>query len=340
VQSVLDQYLPKFDFGTVTRETEWPIKRSVTLSSREVGDLRVTGVESAPAWLDVTLGADGRTVNASLKKDAPWGLTHNGAAYVKVGLNAPQQPHAWIEVDMNVHGDVVPDADPFQLGMLRSVGKHDFLLRLTNPDGKDFKLGKLALQGINGKVGSKACVPAAAGCRLISLSISNDQPQGRLLGKLEIELPELQKTLPVEVFGLMLAPETKIHDLSELEPASGAQSSAEVPAETKLTDALANAVKAEEPPPPGNGPLLRWSVAHQTRVYGYLIYRAETDNGPLKRVNKEIIPAVAEGKKFSGDYQWRDVKTEPGKTYWYQIGIVNRDGSKEDLSGRQKVVAK
>ena len=340
VQSVLDQNRPKFDFGVVRlAEAKWPLTQSVTFSSREAPDLRVTQVEETPDWLDVRIADDGRTVTASLKKNVPWGVRERGKTYVKVGLNAARQRHAWIAVEANVLGDVVPDGDPFQLGMMRTNGKHEFLLRLSSPAGKDFKLGKIALRGIKGKVArTRPCVPAAKGCRLIGLSIDNRQPIGKLVGELEVELPEFGRTLPVQLYGILLPPETKIHDLSEMQSASPTQA---LPDSEKVDvgNALANAVKKEEPPLPGNGPLLRWSVAHQTRIYGFVIYRAESESGPLQRVNKEIVKASMQGDDRSGSYQWRDASAQAGKTYWYQIGTMNRDGSREDLSGRQKVVA-
>lgn len=341
VQSVLDQSLPKFDFGIVKEsEAAAPSSRAVTLSSREVRNLRITSIETAPEWLDVRIDGDGRTVRAALKKNAPWGVTHNGAAYVKLGLNAPQQPHAWIEVDVDLRGDVVPDSNPFQLGMMRSVGKHEFLLRLTNPSGKKFKVGKLVMKGIEGKASAQSCTPAASGCRLIHIVVDNHQPLGRLPGSLEIELPEFSRILPVELFGILISPETKIHELNEQPVNPGAQSSVVQPVQPNLKSALENAVRSEAPPPLGSGPLLRWGVAHQTRIYGYVIYRSESEDGPLLRVNREIIPLFKDGTDASGSYQWRDDSTQPGKSYWYQIGILNRDGSKEDLTGRQKIIAK
>jgi hypothetical protein len=340
VQSVLDQSQPKFDFGVVRTDTaSWPVTKSITLSSREVSDLRVTGVQSKPAWLDVSVDSDGRTLHASLKKDAPWGFTHNGSAYVKLDLNSPKQPHAWIEVEANVLGEVAPDSNPYQLGMMRNVGKHEFLVRLTNRAGKDFKLGKMTLIDIKGKVDAKACIPAASGCRLIRVNVSNDQPLGKLPGVLEIDLPEYGRKLSVELFGALLSVDTKIHDLNELTPAVGAQSTM-APAGPNIGSALANAVKSEAAPPPGNGPLIRWSVAHQTSIYGYVIYRGDSEDGPMVRLNKEIIAASKDGADVSGSYQWRDNTAESGRTYWYQVGTLNRVGAKADLTGKQKVVAK
>jgi hypothetical protein len=87
-------------------------------------------------------------------------------------------------------------------------------------------------------------------------------------------------------------------------------------------------------PPAGEGPLLKWSVAHENLVYGYLVYRADAESGPFLRINKEMIRA--EPQETGGVYQWRDTMAEKGKTYWYYVGIVDTSGNKQQLSGPQK----
>jgi len=52
------------------------------------------------------------------------------------------------------------------------------------------------------------------------------------------------------------------------------------------------------------------------------------------------IVNVGESDAKSGSYQWRDDSAESGKTYWYSIGVINRNGSRQDLTGAQKVTAK
>jgi hypothetical protein len=50
-----------------------------------------------------------------------------------------------------------------------------------------------------------------------------------------------------------------------------------------------------------------------------------------------------EGSKGDGvtsTYAWRDDSAVSGKTYWYYIGLLNRDGTKQQLSGPQAVKAK
>lgn len=342
VLSVLDQARPKLDFGVVRiANGDVDATRSLELTSREAPGFRITGIESTPTWIDARVGSDGHSVEARLNRHVPWGLTHNGAAYIKVGLNAAKQQHAWIEVNARVLGAIVPDADPFPLGLMRTVGKHEFLLRITSRLGKDFQTGTPRLRGIKGAATMEQCVPITTGCRLARVSVDNDQRLGKIEGVLEVPLPEFGTTLPVELVGMLLTPETKIHDLDEvLKRSESKASSAARSSEPDLTRALANATKENAPPPPGHGPLLRWSAVHQETSYGYLIYRSESAEGPLVRVNKDVIPVSREGVDASGNYQWRDTSAESGKTYWYEIGVIKQNGVKEPLSTRQRVVAK
>ena len=342
VESALDQSKPILDFGVVKLGPGDLPSVSISLSSREAKDFRITGIESKPPWLDVALNADGRTLRATLRDSVPWGLIHHGDAFVKVNIDTPKQHKAWVEVQAQVLGDVVPDGNPFQLGLLRTVGQHAFLIRLTSRSGKEFAVGNLAVERIKANAGIQPCVPASRGCKLVSLDVANDQPPGKLDGILKVELPGYGRTLPIELVGILVTPETKIHQMDELlkdaANSSGAMSSAAKPAD--LGSAIESTIRKQEPPPPGTGPLLRWSVAHQGLIYGYAIYRAESETGPFLRINDEIIRVVEEGADKSGAYQWRDNSAKPGKTYWYQIGILNRNGSKQDLTGVQKVVAK
>lgn len=342
VQSVLDQRKPKLDFGVVKLGTDELPSASISLSSREVSDFKVTGIEYKPEWIDASVDSDGRTVHAKLNEKVPWGLTHNGSAYLKVSINVPHQPQAWIEIDANVLGDVLADSNPFQLGMMRTVGKNEFLMRVSSRSGKEFEIGKLIVSGLKATAKEERCVPATVGCRLVRLAVDNKQPTGKLEGILNIQLPALARVLPVELVGILLTPEVKIVELNDVlkQGEEGGQSKLSAPAAQNLGKAIAKAVKGEDAPPPGDGPLLRWSVAHQALAYGYAIYRSGSVNGPFLRISKEIIHAAQDGADEAGSYQWRDNSAESGKTYWYQIGVLNRNGSKQDLSGAQKVVAK
>lgn len=339
--SILDQSRPVLDFGVV-RMGEPLESKAMRFSSREAVGFRINGVASKPDWLEVILDKDGLGFVASLKDSVPWGLTHHGSSYLKLNVNAPQQSQVWIDIEVNALGEIVPDSNPLQLGVIRDESKHEYLLRLTSRSGKDFDTGAPQIEAIKAKAKIEACVPAATGCRLLRVEVDNDQPLGKLEGIIKIPLPMQQRTLPIEVVGMLLSSETKIHKMDDLlkqatEKGAGVSTVAQ---SGDIGEAIKNTLRGELPPPPGNGPLLRWSVAHQSGIYGYAIYRSNLESGPFLRVNKDLLQVSAEGSDSSGSYQWRDNTAESGKTYWYRIGILDRNGAKRDLTGSQKVTAK
>lgn len=343
VSTVLDQPTPSLDFGGVKVSTG-PVSKEIALSSREVPDFRILAIESKPDYIDAAVGTDGKTVRATIRNDAPWGLIHDK---IKLKINAPQQKEAWITVDANVIGEVAPNGNPFAFGLMRTNTKNEFLVRLTSELGKDFEIGSTKLEHFKGKVDVEPCRPAMAGCRMLRIVVSNDQQQGRLQGKVLVTLPGFKRTLPIDVVGMLLAPEVKVHDLNEeIEKAGekGGMSPAAASAQSNslnLKQAISRtAANAETAPPPGTGPLLRWSVANDGSVYGYIIYRADDEHGSFLRVNKNLIRTSGEPSKQGVQYQWRDDSAVSGKTYWYQIGTVKNNGDKQLLSGAQKVVAK
>ena len=64
---------------------------------------------------------------------------------------------------------------------------------------------------------------------------------------------------------------------------------------------------------------LSWVVATADGLAGFNIYRAEGEEGGYMRVNTgAIVPP--------GETSYRDSGVEPGHTYWYRIGAVDRDG--------------
>ena len=106
-----------------------------------------------------------------------------------------------------------------------------------------------------------------------------------------------------------------------------------------LRDAASQAsARSALKPPPGNGPLLKWQVANEQQVYGYLVNRAGRESGPFVRVNPDVIKAASSGSGWT--YQWRDETALAGRTYWYYISIINKAGKIEQLSSPQKIVAK
>lgn len=340
VLSALDQASPVIEFGPVKGDGERS-EVSVKLSSREVADFRIAKVLSKPDFLDVRLGEDGRTVSAKLGKDAPWGLLHEK---IRVQTNVPWQPEAWVTVEANVIGTIAPSGNPYSFGLIRTDKENRFLIRLTSDNNKDFKIGKVMMEGVKGDVSVVACVPKKIGCRDLQIDISNQQVLGRLQGEVKVELPELKRVLPIQIVGMLLSPDVKVVDLNEeAEKAGKAQSPVEAaPKESTLdlSQSLKQAVNKEAlASPPGKGPLLRWSVENEKSVYGYVVYRADSDQGNAVRVSKDVI-RVHDQDANGVDYQWRDTTAVAGKKYWYSIDMIKGGGERLPLVEKKEVVAK
>lgn len=342
--SVLDQQEPKIDFEA-SRLDEPVVEKTISLSSRDVADFRIKSIVSKPDFVDATVDPGGKSIRASVRKDARWGQ-QSGRIVLKI--NGGPQIEAAVAVSADVQGDVVPDSAAIALGLMNTNRKNEFLMRLTSRSGKAFKVGKLDFEGIKGSASSGACASTAKGCQLITILIANDQAQGRIGGTLFVELPEFKQTLPIRLgAGILLDPSVKIHDLDEEQKKAAETASKSAAPALPATNAIdvkqaiqQTIARKDETPPAGKGPLLRWSVANQLLVYGYIIYRSESETGPFVRVNPQTIRKQNDADSQSGSYQWRDNTAVSGKTYWYSITTVNEDGKKVELSGPQKVVAK
>ena len=336
--SVLDDPEPKVDLGTVNTNAAAPVK-TVTLSSREVPDFRITGIVAIPDFATARIEPDGKTVSITGKADAAWG-SHDG--YVKVALNSNVQPQAWIAVTADVHGDVIPSSNPVEMGVFRTT-KLPFVLQLKSRDGKPVKLGKVAIQGINATVLKEACVGSRVGCAQISMKVADDQSGGRLQGVLLVDLPDYHRQLRIRAYGFYLPESVKVQSLDEAMERNSKASTEAPPLDLKSALQKSTQARVATPPadPPGHGPLLKWQVSNENNVYGYLVYRGDTENGPFLRVNKDILHVDGtKGDGVTSAYGWRDNSAAAGKTYWYYVGLLYRDGTKQQLSGPQEVKAK
>ncbi len=339
VSSVLDDAVPVLDFGVVNLDETLPTK-DIALATREVADFRITKILEKPDYLDVKLNAKDQSLTAKIRADIPWGL-HND--YIKVEINSPQQPQVWIKVKVDAHGDIVPGDNPYGFGLLREGNKNEVLIRLSSRKKKDFEIGAIRLEGIAGSTEVIPCEPVEKGCRAIRFLLGQGQTLGQLKGQLSVELPEYKRTLPIIVWGMYVGADTKVRSFEE-EAAKNAAAEASKGAQSispaGMQSAIKHAIKsASTTSPPGNGPLLKWNVANEQMIYGYIIYRSDQEDGPFLRVNNETIKAAAEDG-VNSDYQWRDNSAQSGNVYWYSIGMVYKDGHKQQLTGPQKVLAK
>ena len=324
--TLLDQPNPQLDLGTIRVGNSAPIRKSVELVSHDVADLRITKILEAPAWLDASVGADGRTLTAAAKADAGWGVH---ADFLKASINAPQQKEIWVEVTADIRGEVVPDHNPYDLGTVRAGSEHEVHVPLHSRSGRDFQVGKVELEGFRGTTSFDTCERPSGNCRMLMLRIADGLP-GPMKGSVSIELPDFNQRLNLAVFGVFVPADEKVKTPpGEDDRENWRQQRA----------AERDVHGANQEPPPGKGPLLKWTVANGQPIYGFQIFRSGAEAGPFVLVNPKTIASTARTKD-SIDYQYRDNSAESGKTYWYYIGIVYNDGRKQKLRDPQKVTAK
>jgi hypothetical protein len=80
--------------------------------------------------------------------------------------------------------------------------------------------------------------------------------------------------------------------------------------------------------------LLRWAAGNERGVYGYIIYRAETAEGPFLRLNSAVV-RVEDGEP-DGDvrrYRYADTTVEDGVEYFYVIDVVGVNARRKRLPG-------
>lgn len=342
VSNVLDDPKPVLDFGVIKLDKQQE-ERAIRLESREVFPFRIEKILDAPSYVSARIGDDGQTIIARIRPDAPWGVHQSD--YLKVSLNTPNQKEAWVAIHVDVHGEVVPNVNPVSLGLFRKGTKNEFTIRLTSRTGRSFRVGEIHSDGIIATSSVEPCVPIDDGCKLIRMRVSDEQPKGPIAAEVRVELPDFERVLPIRAWGMYVDKDTKVRNFND-EIKQSAQTSttgqmSSVGPEAKFDVKKILEQKATESltPPPGTGPLLKWSVAHEESIHGYAVYRSSSESGPFVRINEHIIRARGSGGD-SSQYQWRDTSAIAGSTYWYYIGTILSSGSKEKLSSPQRVVAK
>ena len=84
---------------------------------------------------------------------------------------------------------------------------------------------------------------------------------------------------------------------------------------------------------------IAWRLQSQENVYGFNVYRAESEEGPWEAANTEIIPGH-DTTSIPHWYEFYDTGIEFGKTYYYYIEEVTTDGKQNTISPVQSAVAK
>ena len=73
--------------------------------------------------------------------------------------------------------------------------------------------------------------------------------------------------------------------------------------------------------------VLRWKARSEKGVYGYLVYRANVENGRYQRVNAEIIHVSTSEFDEPSEYRFVDRNVETGRTYFYYLETIGDDES-------------
>ena len=338
VLSEFDDVKPTIDFGVV--DSDEPARRSMSPKSREEPGFRITKILDAPAWLEASVLADGRSLELATKRNAPWGL-QNG--FLKLAVDTKKQKELWVAVKADVHGEVIPSSNPIDMGLMRVGNRNEHMLRLNSQSGRNFSVQNIELDGFKGNAQAIPCKPAKSGCKMIRVRISDRQPTGAVSGKIWITVPEYKERFAVSTWGLLVPKDFKVHTLDAAAAEGGASSpsssASTTPSLIGELNKLGQPSSAEAAPPSGTGPLLKWTVAQAVRVYGFQIFRSEAEGGQEVLVNPDVIHNDTLGNE-AVTYQWRDTSAASGKTYWYSIRTVNNDGTMEQLVTPHKVLAK
>ena len=333
--SALEDARPRADFKSVDLSSKAADPITLTLESHEAPAFRIERVISAPKGIDASISSDKQSVTLSVSPDAPWSALED---YVKVAIDTPHQKEAWISVKAEIHGDISAASNPVWFGIVPPDADRKVLIPLRSKKGADFRIGDIALHDVEGTTRTLPCEPVEAGCKMVELDISKQQHPGWLRGVVAIDLPDSSKSIAVSVWGVLQYPKSDAaHAAEQAAPAAVAPATA--PAAANIGAAMsarASADTAPVAPPPGRGPLLKWSVVNDNGVHGYQVFRANAEAGPFVLLNPKTIPSKATDAQTVESYQWRDETAETGKTYWYYVGAVNKDGSKRKLSNPHK----
>lgn len=329
VMSVLDNPRPKIDFGSVD-PGDGPAMKSVELASSVAPGLRVTRILSIPDFVRAKIGKDGKTLVAEIGRDMPWGPFDG---IVKLAIDTPQQKQVWVEVKGSVNGEIAPDKNPYWFGTVPWNPQRTLTVPLIDRAGRDFTIGTVTAKDFAATYDSADCKPARPGCKALLIHVADSQPAGFFKSELDVVLPDRDQHLTVTIWGIL-----------EARSLPGQKESA--PGVTKLEAPKAGSDDSAPPPPlkvqtepPGKGPLLKWTVAHQSGVHGYQVFRGDSPRGPFALMGKGTLPVLDNGKG-PVKYQWRDTSAVAGRTYWYYIAVVYRTGGRQALTGPQKTVAK
>ncbi|HEX5123421.1 MAG TPA: hypothetical protein VFV97_09245 [Rhodanobacteraceae bacterium] len=328
IASVLDDPRPAIAFDAVD-PSKAPVTKSVTFASSPYSNLRITKILSASNYLHARLVDDGKTLVTELGTDAPWGQIEE---FVKVAIDTPVQKEVWVQVTADVQGEIGPRKNPFWVSGIPWGQRGDVKVPLVDQKGRDFTIGTVTSKDLAATYDNALCDPPAAGCRDLLVRISDAQAPGFFKVQLDIAFADRPNHLHLGLWGIL---GDKPQPGQEAETPTGPKP---LPMAPPPSSEPAPPLKTE-PDPPGEGPLLKWTIANQSSVHGYQVFRGESATGPFKLMDPGLIQTLDNGTGPVA-YRWRDTSAVKGQTYFYYIAVIYKSGDRRALSGPQKTVAK
>lgn len=302
--------------------------------------IRVKAIKSTPGFVTAEIADDGKKLLLTHSPASAWGRLEG---VVKLELDSQDQPEAWLPVTSEVKGQVRPSTTIFALGLARVGSENEYILQYRHVDDEPFRFAEAVIEGIaTTKISTENCVNKEDGCQQVRFVIDESrQPTGQLKGVLRTRIAGLDREIFVPMGGLLVAKNTKVESL---ESVMAAAKNAQKPEENlglalKKLKSDAHELPFEPVIPPGDGPVLRWSVDNDSVVYGYAIFRAERSDGPFRMqpIIVRRLPNARDG--VASKYVARDNTAIAGKDYWYRIATLFPDGKREFLTAAQRVKA-
>jgi len=213
VESAYDPETSSFSFPMADRDRETTAEHD--LFSREVERLEVLGMTGLPSFLEVRiagragLSGEGLALKALLKPGAPLGLL-SGAFELRT--NVVQQPILSLRWSANVFADIVPSANPVNLGLVRAGESLGAEVVLKSRQGQAFEV--TTVEDSEGRLtwSRAACDPQVEGCQKLTLACRSDEP-ATLRGEIRIFISGRAEPIPLQYVGRFVSPHTTIKDL-------------------------------------------------------------------------------------------------------------------------------
>lgn len=325
------------DFGIFEPSTR--AEKVIDVETRPGVQVRLVGVDKPSAYVDAQVTADGKALRLTSRSDAPWSSFDEK---LLVTTDNALQPKVAFHLRGQSRGFVVPASDPLDFGLLREGQSAELTDVLTDVTGKPLNVGKIVAKSRASVITEVTdCAVPSPSCKNLKVRYPPMNMRGVTGGTLEVELPDYDRTLFIRFGAIGIGKDTQIRDLAEDMKAREVQpESISSVLQTSVAHPKAKAQPTQMKTPEGTGPLLKWQVANEYDIYGYEIYRSDSENGNFHRISDKIIERLEGDPEVGSSYQWRDNTAAAGKTYWYYINIVFNKGKKQKFTSPQKVVAK